>query len=315
MLDALESAGGVADHAVLVAASSRGALARALRDGLVTRVGRGVYALPGLAEDTATQARSRAWAWWHEGPNEDEQRVLAARLARAQGAHAALSHLCAAAHHGWPVLHDPETLDICVPRRRRVERRSGIRVHRADLHADELRDHVTTPVRTVLDCARDLPLAEAVVVADSALRLGAVGPGELREAAAARRHGCERIRRVVEVADGRAANPFESALRVAVLDVPGLRVVPQVEITDSGFFARVDLADVRLRLVLEADSYEFHGSAAAFAKDRRRYVQLTVLGWTVLPFGFSDVVDRPEWVASMVAGAVIGLSPRRSLAA
>jgi hypothetical protein len=45
-------------------------------------------------------------------------------------------------------------------------------------------DGVTDPVRTVIDCARDLPFDEALAVADSALRSGKVGPDALRQAAA-----------------------------------------------------------------------------------------------------------------------------------
>jgi hypothetical protein len=77
---------------------------------------------------------------------------------------------------------------------------------------------------------------------------------------------------IAELADSRAANPFESVLRAIALDVPGLDLVPQFRIDCNGkWVGRVDLADLRLRLVLEADSYEFHGEPELFEKDCKRY--------------------------------------------
>lgn len=71
----------------------------------------------------------------------------------------------------------------------------------------------TDPEQTVVDCARDLPFPVALSVADSALRHG-VEPARLDAAAAAvRGAGAARVRRVVALADLRAANPFESSLR------------------------------------------------------------------------------------------------------
>ena len=66
----------------------------------------------------------------------------------------------------------------------------------ATLGADEVVDGVTSPLRTVLDCARRLPFSEALAVADSALRSGLVTEDELRLAAAGTRGpGCKNIRR------------------------------------------------------------------------------------------------------------------------
>src|SRR2546422_961802 len=70
--------------------------------------------------------------------------------------------------------------------------------------------------------------------------------------------------RVAEQADGRAANPFESVLRAIALDVPGLQVEPQIWIEPIG---RPDVVDVRRRVVIEADSFEFHGRRKALVAD------------------------------------------------
>jgi hypothetical protein len=74
--------------------------------------------------------------------------------------------------------------------------------------------------------------------------------------------------RVLCAADRRADNPFESALRALSLDVPGLELVPQVEIRGKGRrLVRPDLVDELLRIVVEADSFEHPGSRKALAID------------------------------------------------
>ncbi len=155
---------------------------------------------------------------------------------------------------------------VTVPSTRRIARQhhDGITLHRALLTERELEPQCTAPVRTVIDCARDLPFDEALSVADSALRSGLVTQGELAAAAAASlRTGRRKTVRVAEAADGRAANPFESVLRAIALEVPGLQVEPQLTIgtRDAGdlvVLGRVDLADLVAGLIIEAESWEHH---------------------------------------------------------
>jgi len=47
-------------------------------------------------------------------------------------------------------------------------------------------------------------------------------------------HRRQEVLRVLDAADARADNPFESVLRAIGLDVPGFRLVPQVEIRIPG---------------------------------------------------------------------------------
>ena len=112
------------------------------------------------------------------------------------------------------------------------------------------------------------------------------------------------MRHVASLADGRAANPFESALRALCLAVDGLEVVPQVEIYDPHFLGRPDLVDCRLRIVIEADSFEWHGTREALVRDARRYNALVAAGWLVLRFTWDDVMHRPDLVAVTLRGAV-----------
>lgn len=73
---------------------------------------------------------------------------------------------------------------------------------------------------------------------------------------------------------------------------------------------RVDLADPALKIVLEADSYEFHGEGELFEKDCVRCDELVADGGLVLRFPWTRVMTRPVWVAEMIAAAVAIRPPR-----
>ena len=173
-----------------------------------------------------------------------------------------------------------------------------------DLHADDVREGlVTSRERTLLDCLRSLPFDEALAVADSALRSGDVTGEQLAGLArSARGPGSARIRRVAAYADGRAANPFESVLRALAIE-GGLTVVPQVVIRLLDGEVRPDLVDEDRWLVLEADSFTWHGSRAALRRDCRRYNAIVLAGWTVLRFSWEDVMHDQEHVRAVLRAA------------
>lgn len=281
ILRILQEAGGCATAARL-RGTSRRALARLLNEGQVVRDGRGHYAL----------ANAPAWL----------------RAARLTGGVA--SHLTAAEAYGWPVAKASQRICVTVPPSRHRPRASGLRIHRRPLPSGDLARGITNRLDTVLDCARTLPFHEALAVADSALREGRVTADELVAAAARLRGpGARSARAVAAAADGRAANPFESALRAICLDVPGLRVTTQFEIRAGQLSARVDLADRHLRIVIEAESVEFHATAQAFRRDCRRYTALTLDGWLVLRFTWADVFHDQDSVRAALARAVAVRTP------
>lgn len=276
--------GGAATRGQL--ACTKGALVSALRSGAVVRDARGRYAL--ATADSALR---------------DARRLAGVR-----------SHTSAALAYGWAVARPPERNSVTVARGRVIASRDrpGVDVHRRPLSAQERAAGITSAIQTVLDCARVLPFAEALAVADSAVRAGDVGPVELARAAEQMRgSGCLNARRVARHVDGRAANPFESMLRAICLGVNGLRLSSQVRIAEGGFLARVDLADETLRLVIEADSYQWHGGRDALARDARRYDELVARGWTVLRFAWEDVFFDAGWVRATVQATVDRLSARR----
>ncbi|MDO5628230.1 MAG: DUF559 domain-containing protein [Mobilicoccus sp.] len=223
-----------------------------------------------------------------------------------------LSQLSAAIAWGWDVLVPPTLPQVTMPRGRHLRTaKPRCNVRWLDLKTDDIRDGATSPLRTVLDCAATLPFVEALAVADSALRSGLVEPNELRDAARrSRGPGSAAHRRVAAVADPRAESVLESAARALIHDIDGISLDLQVEITGEAltgscaFDARVDLADRDLRLVIEADSFEYHGGRAGLTRDARRYDELTARGWTVLRLTYDDVTADPEWVRAVVEATV-----------
>lgn len=214
--------------------------------------------------------------------------------------------LSAALIWDWSVKHLPRRPEVTLAKNSRVskERLAGLDVRRLNLPAYAVVNGVTTRLRTVVDCMRRLPFDEALCVADSALRSG-VGPEEMLAAAAsAKGPGAVRLRRVACHADPRAANAFESCLRAIALSVPGLSVEPQVSIRDPAFLGRPDLVDQRLRIILEADSFAWHGGRAALREDAIRYNRFLVNGWLVLRFSWEDVIHHPEKVRAVLVAAV-----------
>ncbi|MCW2796425.1 DUF559 domain-containing protein [Nocardioides sp.] len=228
----------------------------------------------------------------------------------------------AALRHGWAVKTPPDKPHVLVSRGRKLGPAQRVAVvHRGELARNEIDGLCTSVEFTLEQCLRRLPFDEALGIADSALREG-VDPGVMTAIAdAARGPGSPQIRRVAREATPKSANPFESALRAIALDTPGLSVRPQVVISDGPFAVRPDLVDEDLRLVLEADSFEWHGGRAALTSDARRYNMLVVNGWIVLRFSYEDVMFHPADVRRVLVAAV-GLAelltkvgPRRGAAA
>jgi very-short-patch-repair endonuclease len=200
----------------------------------------------------------------------------------------------------------PALPDVTLPRHRKLRQgtKQVVTVHWRDLEAREVEDGVTTKVRTVIDCCLDLPFDEALAIFDSALRSG-LQRRRVQEAALALgpRHR-RRVLQVARLASPRAANPFESVLRAIALGVADLTVVPQFAIRYDDFFAQVDLGDEQLRIVLEADSFEFHAQRKDFSRDCRRYDELVARNWLVLRFTWEQVMFEPEWVARVITDVV-----------
>ena len=93
-------------------------------------------------------------------------------------------------------------------------------------------------------------------------------------------------------------------LAFEVLVLAGLgRPAVNVVIEAGGQVQEVDFCWPDRRLIVEADSFEFHRTRAAFERDRRRDQRLTAAGWTVLRITWRQLRDAPEEVVAAVVAA------------
>ena len=227
-----------------------------------------------------------------------EGRWLAGVLAHGPGA--ALSHRAAAALWGLrPAWR--EWLEVSAPRH--ANRRPGIVLHRC--RSLEVTTHrgipVTTPARTLVDVAdvvRPRVLKKVLEQAEI-LRLDGTPvpiPG---------RRGYGRL--VAALAElGPTVALTRSELEDAFLALcadAGLPA-PAANLTIDGM--EIDFVWRSHRLAVEVDSWRYHGTRAAFGRDRRRSARLQLAGWGLLRFTDADIVGDPEYVATTLAR---GLGP------
>lgn len=141
---------------------------------------------------------------------------------------------------------------------------------------------VTSPLRTLVDCAGLLAPDALVCALDDALHRELVTPADLADAVRARSGRAHRVvlADAVRRADGRAESPAETLARLLLTPtLPGL--APQVELFDAAGrdLARFDLGDEQVRLAVECDGTAAHAGGAMVAKDRRRDRRTEAHGW------------------------------------
>jgi hypothetical protein len=272
--------GGACTRAAVVERCGRAAVERALRDGTLVRVARGRYAL-----SSATAAV-----------------VAAASLG------GVLSMRSAAQRHGWGQRKVPDLPDVTFARTRRLDQsaRRLVVPHWSDLADEDVVDGATSRRRTLVDCMRMLPLEESVPIVNSALRAGDVTLSELRAIARSMKgRGRARAIGVAAMATAKPVNPYESTLYAMASAVPGLNPRPQHPVRISPTLVlHPDLADPDLGVIIEAESFAWHGETAALTRDCRRYNAFTARGWTVIRFSWYMVIFEPAYVLGLIEETV-----------
>jgi hypothetical protein len=135
--------GGIVDAGTLVGLTSRHAVFKAVDHEVIVRDARGRYALPTAKVGMRTANRLSA----------------------------VMSHTSAAAHWGWEMRDAPARATVSVPRNRKVsaEARDGVDIFWRPMARGRVGSAlVTSPIQTVLDCARWLSFDAALAIADSA---------------------------------------------------------------------------------------------------------------------------------------------------
>jgi hypothetical protein len=230
-LHGLERLHTVAPHHIVATADIRSVgidrhhLARLVAVGAIVRVGHGTYRVGSAVGRRDPIGTSRALR-------------------------AVISHESAAAWLGADMIGAPDKLHLTAPRSRgrRHDAIDGVHLHRADLAFGERivvgGAAVTTPVRTVLDVARSLPVADEVAIGDSLARRGGLTAAEILSAAVTLAGpGRRAALRVAELIDPSAESVFESISRVVIHQSDLPRPQAQFNVFTGGLWiARVDFA-------------------------------------------------------------------------
>ena len=264
-----ETHGVVTRRQLLEAGIDPSAVARARRSGLLLAVHPGVYRVG------------------HRAPN-IEADYVAAVLACGDGA--ALSGR-AAGHLLGLLRSAPARPEVTAPRERRVR---GVSVRRA---RRGLKGEVavwrgipvTTPARTLVDLAGDLPVSVVARAYHEAGIRHETGPDEV-EAALARRAtspGAATLRRIL-YGDERVTL---SALEARFLDRLAAEALP-LPVTNVRDGARhLDCRWPERRLTVEVDGFRYHRSRHAWEQDRRREREAHARGDDFRRFTYGDVFE------------------------
>jgi very-short-patch-repair endonuclease len=218
-----------------------------------------------------------------------------------------LSHASAAEHWRLPLLRDPTETHVTVdPSRSRVKRDDKVRVYFRELPDGDVVDGVTSITRTLLDCARDLPLPDAMSIIDGALRDKGIIKDDLIDAAhRLRGPHCKKVQQIVSWGDDRAASVMESGLRGVLLTAGITQFEPQFPVRISnGMTYHADLGDATSRILIEADSFLNHGSRNQLRADAHRYDEFVAAGYVVLRFTWPHIMDHRTWLVDMVRRAL-----------
>jgi hypothetical protein len=289
---------------VLFTEDRRSELARRSVEGSLERVRRGVYLTP-VAHDLGPAEARRAQVLRRVA-------AVAERLSTSYW----FSHTSAALLHGcwtWHLRDVVHVTQLRAPKGAQVREAHLCRHWTALPQRDRTRLDglpVTALERTVVDCARSLRGAEALVVADSALRAGAdpaVMADVLSDAAGGR--GVRQARRVVALADARSESPGESVVRWVVREAGLPAPEPAHAVVTSRGTYWVDLAWPELRVAVEFDgAVKYSGGdygepAQRLWREKLRQDALGEAGWVVVRLVWSDLT-APESVVRRVREAL-----------
>ena len=213
---------------------------------------------------------------------------------------------------GLPIWKPTEKPQLIVPVAKTPGQRRGARTHYG-IRPEETEQRagflVATLGHTVGYLASVMRLDDLICLVDSALRLDWDPDAPVRM-----RKGVAQLRRAVALADRRSESAFETRLRLLLVRADLAPEELQWKLLDEKgvLYARLDFAWPSRMLAVEADGRETHDKPEALYGDRPRQNLVTLDGWKVLRFIWSDLVHRPDWVVSQVRRALSEVSISRS---
>jgi very-short-patch-repair endonuclease len=183
----------------------------------------------------------------------------------------------------------------------------GVRVHRAaNLSEAESRLceglPVTSLLQTLCDCAPVLSVRALELAVDHAI-VDHYLDTELLRRRCAGRPGSPRIVAILNSWDGptithsEAEELFLRLIRQAELPPPRINIFNGGKERDYRWPAQ--------RVLVEIDSYQFHGSHRAFESDRRRDARASAIGFTTIRITYRQLIKEPMAVIARLAAALV----------
>ncbi|HEY0521113.1 MAG TPA: DUF559 domain-containing protein, partial [Ilumatobacteraceae bacterium] len=204
---------------------------------------------------------------------------------------------------------------VVTPRGRNL-RRIGVVVHTSETLDPLDRETVnglpvTAPARTLIDLAAIAPKDALTAALDGALRDGLISEdflhGRINALRGRGRYGSPALLTVIEgVEITRGAHSWLEREVLRLLDASAIPLpIPQQVLGRRGDrLIRVDFRFPGTRVVVEALGYRWHRSGAQMTIDAERVNRLTMDGFLVLQFTYSDVVGRPAYVVTTIVEAL-----------
>ena len=183
----------------------------------------------------------------------------------------------------------------------------GLRLHTRHLHPSEITTvqqdlRITTPERTILDIAPTLDDDQLENVIALAIRNRLTTERKLQAQLARRKghRGTRRIRQILELGPEWTASHAERIF---------LRMVRDAELARPEANARVgrrmpDFLFRDHRVIVEIDSWRWHGNRRSFENDADRHSRWTAQGWTPLKFTPRQLRDAPLLVIARLTAAL-----------
>ncbi len=222
----------------------------------------------------------------------------AAAAVLAGGGGAALGHPSALALWGW-VKRWPSPIHVVTQTDRRP---SGLTVHRTTkLARSDIRTHlgirVTSPARTLLDCAPIMPITRAV---NDALRSPYLTQTQLADVCARnpKHPGTRLLAEFLDLTSGPTRSEFEDAFPefCVTFDLP----VPRLNVIVCGY--EVDAYFPDHGVIVELDGWAFHRDRVTFESDRNRDADTLAAGLVTVRITWARMTADPRHEADRLHG-------------
>lgn len=241
------------------------------------------------------------------------EREMAAVLAC--GEMARLSHASAAVCHGLVPKPKPDekvAISVSVGYGPRI-RGPGILVHRVGrMEPDEITTiegiPITTAARTILDLAAIVDPRALEQAVSRALRSGLAAEDAMARLLDRypRRAGTPALRAILTRGESPAFVRSEAEARLLALVRSARLPIPRVNDVVRG--VEVDFFWPSYRLIVEVDGFAYHGSRAAFERDRRRDMALADVGLRVMRVTWRQLTEESEALLVSLARALTPVS-------